>query len=101
MIWFFVLLTLLAWLISLGLFNFALKIDKETHKDKSVFDYTTDFSLSDWSIIGFVFDLIFSFTIGMILKYSPWWLAKTLVFIVSACFFILGVLAIFKIFTLH
>lgn len=97
--WFFILLALLAWLLSFILFKFAFKIDKETHKDKSVLDYTASFSLSDWSIIGFIFDIIFSLTIGVILKYSPWWLAKTLVFIVSACFFILGVLAVFKIFT--
>ncbi|KGK90960.1 hypothetical protein DP73_05780 [Desulfosporosinus sp. HMP52] len=96
---FFILLALLAWLLSFILFKFAFKIDKETHKDKSVLDYTTTFSLSDWSIIGFIFDIIFSLTIGVILKYSPWWLAKTLVLIISVFFFILGVLAVFKIFT--
>jgi len=96
--WFFILLTLLAWGISLFLFNFASKINKEIHHKKSVLDYTNFFAFGDWTVIGFLFDILFGFTIGIILKFSPWWLAKTLVFIVGAVFFVLGLFACIKIF---
>lgn len=95
--WWWLILTALAWLLGAITLTFALGITKETHEKNSVFDYASGVpSLGSFSIPGLLFDLIFSFTIGLILKYSPWWLAKTLIILVACGFFYLGFLAMMQ-----
>jgi putative Mn2+ efflux pump MntP len=66
------------WLIGVVILTSGLKIKKESHKNKRVSDYSPSLGLGDFSIAGFIFDLIFSLSVGLIMKYSPWWFAKTL-----------------------
>lgn len=96
LIW--LLLSLIAWSISYFLTKFSLSINEHTHNERSLFDYAPSFPFSDLSIIGFLLEILFSFTIGVILKYSPWWLAKTLVLFIGTIFFGLGILALIQIF---
>lgn len=42
------------------------------------------------SIIGFVFELIFSLIIGLIMKVLPWWMAKGVLVLIGVGFVVLG-----------
>jgi hypothetical protein len=80
----------------------SLRINRVTHKEKSIFDYAPELGLgaSGSSFVGgimvYVVELLFALTIGVILKYSPWWLAKALTFLVSLLFFYWSVLSLLK-----
>lgn len=97
MAWVLLLLTAIAWFFGVVTLKFGLQINEQTHQGKNVFDYAPTGIAGDFSIIGFIIDILFSLTIGVILKYSPWWIAKSLTIIVSCIFFLLGILALIKI----
>ena len=99
MAWVLILLTAIAWFFGVVTLKFGLQINEKTHQGKNVFDYTPGLA-GDLSIIGFIIGLLFNITIGVILKYSPWWIAKSLTIIVACIFFLLGILALTKIRTL-
>jgi hypothetical protein len=95
--WWLLIITALLWILGGFILTFGLSITNETHKRRSIFDYASEVPiLGDFSIFGFIFDLLFSLTIGLILKISPWWLAKTLIFLVACGFFYLGILVLLQ-----
>lgn len=96
--WWWLILTAMALYFSINIFRYGLQINKGTHEKKSIFDYAKNapaLSLS-FSIFGFIIEIIFSLTFGVIMRYSPWWLAKILIFLIASVLFYLGVLAIMK-----
>jgi hypothetical protein len=99
--WWLVLSTMLVWIWGLSVFVQALKINKESHKKKRLLEYTPfgvlpaiDFDLSIAGAIGFLgwmlLDFIISLLIGAFLKYSPWWLAKSFMFLYACGLFWFG-----------
>lgn len=99
MAWGFILLTAILWFCGVFILKVGLQINKKTHKDKDVSDYTITEVVGDSSIIGFIISILFSITVGAILKYSPYWVAKSLIIIVACISFILGILSMTKIWT--
>jgi hypothetical protein len=95
--WWWLVLTAILWLVGCGIMLKGLRLTKENHENKSLLEHSTHFpSLGNFSIFGFIFDMVSSFIYGVIMKYSPWWLAKTFLILLASLFFYWGVLALIK-----
>jgi hypothetical protein len=95
--WLWLVLTVILWLVGSGILFSGLRLTKENHEKKSLLEHSTHFpSLGNFSLFGFIFDIVSSFIYGAIMKYSPWWLAKTFLILLACLFFYWGVLAIIK-----
>ncbi|MDB5056040.1 MAG: hypothetical protein JWM44_4090 [Bacilli bacterium] len=95
--WMWLVLTALAWFFGVSILLSGLRLTKESHNEKSLLDHSKNLpSLGDFSLFGFIFDIISSLIFGVFMKYSPWWLAKTFLILLACLFFYLGALAIMK-----
>jgi hypothetical protein len=95
--WWWLVLAALAWLIGIIILLSGFRLTKESHKEKSLLEHSNSLpSLGDFSLFGFIFDIISSLIFGAFMKYSPWWLAKTFLILIACLFLYLGALAIMK-----
>lgn len=95
--WWRLVITAILWLIALGILLTGLRLTKENHEKKGAIDHSASFpSIGNLSLLGFIFDIVSSLIYGVIMKYSPWWLAKTFLILLACLFFYWGVLAITK-----
>lgn len=95
--WWWLVVTVILWLVGLGILLTGLRLTKENHEKKGVIEHSTAFpSVGNFSLLGFIFDIVTGLIYGVTMKYSPWWLAKTFLILLACLFFYWGVLAIFK-----
>jgi hypothetical protein len=95
--WWWLVVTAILWLIGFGILMTGLRLTKENHEKKSVLDHSMHFpALGNFSLFGFIFDIMSSFIYGVIMKYSPWWLVQAFLILLACLFFYWGVVAIIK-----
>ncbi|SDN67437.1 hypothetical protein SAMN04487897_10439 [Paenibacillus sp. yr247] len=95
--WWWLVVTAVLWLIGFGILLTGLRLTKENHEKKGVIEHSAAFpSFGNFSLLGFIFDIVSSLIYGVIMKYSPWWLAKTFLILLACLFFYWGFLAITK-----
>jgi hypothetical protein len=93
--WWQVAIAALIWFVGILILLYGLHLTKESQKENSAFDYSTHFpALGDFSIFGFLFDIISSLIFGLFMKYTPWWLSKSFLILFACLFFYLGILVI-------
>jgi hypothetical protein len=94
--WWRLVVTAILWLIGGGILLTGLGLTKENHEKKSLLDHSTAFpSLGNFSLFSFIFDIVSSFMYGVFMKYSPWWLCKTILILLACLFFYWGFLSIY------
>jgi hypothetical protein len=95
--WWWLVVTAILWLVGGSMLLTGLRLAKEDYEKKSLLDHSTNFpSFGNFSLFGFIFDIVSSLIYGVVMKYSPWWLAKTFVILLACLFFYWGVLALIK-----
>ncbi|WP_433616564.1 hypothetical protein [Paenibacillus cellulositrophicus] len=86
--WWKLILVVLIWIVSFMAIRSGLAMKREKSKG-SVTDVMNVWPLAD-TISGNIAAIICSFIAGLIYKHFPWWLRKTVLHLISAILFCLG-----------
>jgi hypothetical protein len=96
--WEIIISAVILWFIGGLILKYGLSITRLTYKKKNseeLMQYSS--AVGDSSIFGMVSGLLFSFSLGLLTKFSPWWLIKFFVITFACLFFYLGIWAVTKI----
>lgn len=77
-------------LIAFHLLIKAFRITKETHNKKTLLEYSPILGVN-------IIEILFSLTLGLIIKTLPWWLAKIVIILIGVGLIVLGFVWYYKV----
>lgn len=85
-------LAIFLWICAFTFIRLSFKFTKEYHKNKTIEDYTPNMGLSGFgSLIGFIIEVLISWTLGTLIKIMPWWTLKIFIILIGIGFVVLSV----------